>query len=94
MAQTLSAAGRALGPLTAGSLFSFAINVHTKGEALAFGVFAGISFVGFLVSFGIRGVSLEADEEDGSGTDGEDDADGEEEGERITERTRLMNEGK
>ena len=32
-----------------------------KGEALAFGVFGGISFVGFLMSFGIRSESLEAE---------------------------------
>jgi len=68
--------------------------VQPKGEALAFGVFAGISFVGFLISFGIRGVGLETDDDDGSGNYGEDDSDGEEDVERITERTRLVNERK
>ncbi len=37
---------------------------------MAFGIFGGITFVGFLLSFGIRGVGLEAEgffeEEDGS----------------------------
>jgi hypothetical protein len=32
-----------------------------KGEALAFGVFAAVSFIGFILSFGIRGRSLEAE---------------------------------
>ncbi len=71
LAQTLSAAGRALGPLISGSLFSLTMHVQPKGEALAFGVFAGISFVGFLISFGIRGTGLETDEEDVSRNDGD-----------------------
>ena len=69
LAQTLSAAGRAAGPFISGSLFSAATHVDPKGEALAFGIFGGISFIGFLLSFGIRGESLEAegwDEEEGS----------------------------
>ncbi|KAK3167645.1 hypothetical protein OEA41_010772 [Lepraria neglecta] len=80
LAQTLSAAGRAAGPFLAGGLFSLATHVEPKGEALAFGVFGGITVVGFLLSFGIRGKGLEADdwdEEDGS-EDGEDDEDEEE----------------
>ena len=69
LAQTLSAAGRAAGPFISGSLFSAATHVKPKGEALAFGIFGGISFIGFLLSFGIRGENLEAegwDEEEGS----------------------------
>jgi len=61
LAQTLSAAGRAVGPFLSGGLFSVATKVRPKGEALAFGVFGGIAFVGFLMSFGIRSESLEAD---------------------------------
>ncbi|WEW61486.1 hypothetical protein PRK78_006976 [Emydomyces testavorans] len=61
LAQTLSAAGRAAGPFLSGSLFSLATKVQPKGEALAFGVFGGIAFVGFLLSFGIRSRNLEAD---------------------------------
>lgn len=64
LAQTLSAAGRAVGPFISGSLFSAATNVRPKGEALAFGIFGGISFLGFLLSFGIRGASLEAEDWD------------------------------
>ena len=75
LAQTLSAAGRAVGPFLAGGLFSLGTQVEPKGEALAFGVFGGIAFVGFLMTFGIRGAQLEAegwDEEEGSVADDED----------------------
>ena len=77
LAQTLSAAGRAVGPFISGSLFTAATRVRPKGEALAFGIFGGISFLGFLLSFGICSSDLEAegwddsesDEEEGSGSD-------------------------
>ena len=81
LAQTLSAAGRAVGPLISGGLFSLSTQVKPKGEALAFGLFGGIAFLGFLMSFGIRGSGLEAagwDEEEqstsSSGTEDERDA--------------------
>jgi MFS family permease len=61
LAQTLSAAGRAVGPFLSGGLFSLTAKIQPKGEALAFGVFGAVSFVGFILSFGIRGRSLEAD---------------------------------
>lgn len=78
MAQTLSAAGRAVGPFVSGGIFSLATKVRPKGEALAFGTFGGVAFLGFLLSFGIRSPNLEAegwesgtedDEEDDDGTD-------------------------
>ncbi|KAL1886856.1 hypothetical protein Plec18167_000791 [Paecilomyces lecythidis] len=81
LAQTLSAAGRAVGPFLSGGLFSLALKLEHKGEALAFGVFGAVAFVGFILSFGIRSLSLEAqgwgeddddhdksDEEEGSST--------------------------
>lgn len=61
LAQTLSAAGRAVGPFISGSLFTAATQIQPKGEALAFGIFAGVAFIGFLMSFGIRGDYLEAE---------------------------------
>ena len=67
LAQTLSAAGRAVGPFLAGGLFSLATHVHPKGEALAFGVFGGVTFIGFLTSFGIRDRRLEAEDWDEEG---------------------------
>ncbi|THC99610.1 hypothetical protein EYZ11_000877 [Aspergillus tanneri] len=63
-AQTLAAAGRAVGPFLSGGLFSLALRIEPKGEAMAFGVFAAASFVGFILSFSIRGHSLEADDYD------------------------------
>ena len=73
LAQTLSAAGRAAGPFISGSLFTAAVRVRPKGEALAFGVFGGISFLGFLLSFGIRGAELES-EDWGSGSESDEEA--------------------
>jgi len=67
LAQTISAAGRAIGPFVAGGLFSLATKVKPKGELLAWGVFGGIAFVGFLASFGIRGQDLESDDYDEEG---------------------------
>ncbi|TVY41056.1 putative peptide/nitrate transporter [Lachnellula subtilissima] len=82
LAQTLSAAGRAAGPFLSGGLFSLATNVRPKGEALAWGVFGGIAFLGWLASFGIRGGDLESgewDEESGSQDDEDEDDEGEDE---------------
>jgi MFS family permease len=61
LAQTLSAAGRAAGPFISGALFTAATKIQPKGEALPFGLFAGISLLGFFLSFGIRGENLEAE---------------------------------
>ena len=50
--------------------------MEPKGEAVAFGVFGGIAFVGCVMTFGIRGANLESegwDEEEGSEEDDEDD---------------------
>jgi hypothetical protein len=82
LAQTLSAAGRAAGPFISGGLFTAATRVRPKGEALVFGLFGGITFLGFLLSFGIRGEGLEAEGfEDSSGEEtGESDEANEESG--------------
>ncbi|KAI9809092.1 MAG: hypothetical protein M1825_002381 [Sarcosagium campestre] len=79
LAQTLSAAGRAIGPFLSGGLFSVATHVRPKGEALAWGVFGGVAFVGFCMSFGIRGAELEADgwDEEEEVGDEDDDTDSE-----------------
>ncbi|KAF2083714.1 MFS general substrate transporter [Saccharata proteae CBS 121410] len=90
LAQTLSAAGRAVGPFISGALFSAATRIQPKGEAMAFGVFGGIAFLGFLLSFGIRGAGLEAegwDEEEGEDEDDDYDEDEEEGG---NERSGLL----
>lgn len=64
LAQTLSAAGRAVGPFISGSLFTAATKIQPKGEALAFGIFGGIAFLGTLLSLGIHGANLEAEDWD------------------------------
>ncbi|KIW09313.1 uncharacterized protein PV09_00228 [Verruconis gallopava] len=73
LAQTLSAAGRAVGPFISGGIFSAATKIRPKGEALAFGLFGGIAFAGFILSFGIKSAKLEAE------TDAEDEGGDEEE---------------
>lgn len=101
LAQTLSAAGRAIGPFVSGSLFTAATHVPHKGEAMAFGIFGGVAFIGFLLSFWIRGEKLEGENGDGDGDgedgDGDEEEDGEEHGEehededaRSSERTPLV----
>ena len=77
LAQSLSAAGRAAGPFLSGGLFTIATKVKPKGEALAFGLFGGVAFLGFLLSFGIRSPDLEADgwDEDDDESDKSDDED-------------------
>ncbi|KAL4945134.1 hypothetical protein BDV06DRAFT_185695 [Aspergillus oleicola] len=71
LAQTLSAAGRAVGPFLSGSLFSLASRIQPKGEAIPFGVFAAVSLVGFFLSFGIKARELEAEGWESSGEDDE-----------------------
>jgi hypothetical protein len=85
LAQTLSAAGRAVGPFVSGGLFSLATQVEPKGEALAFGTFGGIAFIGFLLSFGIRAPGLEAEGWSDDGSDNED-----EEETEVDEETGLI----
>lgn len=65
LAQTISAAGRSIGPFLSGGVFSVASGVHPKGEALAWGVFAGICLVGWLGTFAIDGARLESDDDSG-----------------------------
>jgi hypothetical protein len=87
LAQTLSAAGRAAGPFVSGSLFTAATKIRPKGEVLPFGIFAGISLLGFCMSFGIRGAGLEDD----SWSDESEDEDEEEDiGEDSNEQTGLI----
>ena len=98
LAQTLSAAGRAVGPFLSGGLFSLATRVFSgrdgggksqeaKAPILAFGVFAAVSLVGLLLTLGIgEGGEVPSDEFDGGegvhGSEGEGQGDGDGEGER------------
>lgn len=71
LAQTLSAAGRSVGPFLSGGLFTASTHVRPKGEALAWGLFAGIALIGWLATYAIHGQGLESmddgfeDEEEG-----------------------------
>ncbi|RWA03232.1 hypothetical protein EKO27_g11874 [Xylaria grammica] len=71
MAQTLSAAGRSVGPFLSGALFTASTHVHPKGEGLAWGLFAGIALIGWLATYAIRGHGLESTD-DGFGDEDED----------------------
>ena len=89
LAQTLAAAGRAGGPFISGALFSLATHVKPKGEALPFGIFAGVSFIGFVLSMGIRPTKVG----ETSGENGRDDDDHDDAGREASdddERTALM----
>jgi hypothetical protein len=87
LAQTLSAAGRAVGPFLSGGVFSAATKIKPKGEALAFGLFGGIAFLGFLLSLGIRSEALEAE---GDGWDDDEESIIEEEEDEDEDDTPLL----
>lgn len=89
IAQTLSAAGRSFGPFASGGLFTLSMRVQPKGELLAWGLFGGISLVGWVWTMFIRGGKLESDDYVGDGSgDGEsedDDGDDGDDGENNEE---------
>lgn len=60
IAQSLSAAGRSVGPFLSGGLFTLSRRVRPKGEALAWGLFAGIALLGWAGTLTIRGSGLES----------------------------------
>lgn len=60
IAQTLSAAGRSVGPFASGGIFSLSSQVRPRGELVAWGLFAGIALVGWLGTLAIRGEGLES----------------------------------
>ncbi len=65
IAQTLSAAGRSVGPFLSGALFTLSEGVEPKGEALAWGLFAGIALAGWVGAWFIKGHGLESDDCEG-----------------------------
>src|SRR5205809_128778 len=71
IAQSLSAAGRSVGPFLSGGLFTLSTRVRPKGEVLAWGLFAGVALVGWLGTLLIRGKGLES--ADWMGIDSDDD---------------------
>ncbi|KGQ09166.1 putative membrane protein [Beauveria bassiana D1-5] len=74
LAQTLSALGRSVGPIVSGGLFTISVRIRPKGEALAWTVFGGLAFIGFVAALFIRGDGLESEdweEEHGSSPESE-----------------------
>ncbi|KAK3988402.1 major facilitator superfamily domain-containing protein [Cladorrhinum sp. PSN332] len=86
IAQTLSAAGRSVGPFLSGGLFTLSTHVQPKGEALAWGVFAGVTLAGWVGSWAIRGRGLESAEWEGDDDAPEDEENPSEPGEEVTGR--------
>ncbi|EGS22580.1 tetracycline:hydrogen antiporter-like protein [Thermochaetoides thermophila DSM 1495] len=81
IAQSLSAAGRSVGPFLSGGLFTLSTRVRPKGEALAWGLFAGFTLFGWFASLAIRGNGLESagwvDESEDTEEDVDEEANGE-----------------
>ncbi|KAJ4385929.1 hypothetical protein N0V85_007969 [Neurospora sp. IMI 360204] len=72
IAQTLSAAGRSVGPFISGGLFTLTNHVRPKGEAIAWGVFAGVALLGWFGTLMIRGRELESADWQGEEEDEQD----------------------
>lgn len=81
IAQTLSAAGRSVGPFLSGGLFTLSTRVQPKGEALAWGLFAGVALAGWAGTLLIHGKGQGLESDDWVGDDEADDEeeDGDEE---------------
>lgn len=62
IAQTISAAGRSVGPFLSGGLFTLSTRIRNKGELLAWGLFGGVTVVGYFMALAIDGESLESDD--------------------------------
>ncbi|KAB5517388.1 major facilitator superfamily transporter [Coniochaeta sp. 2T2.1] len=76
IAQSLSAAGRSIGPFLSGALFTLSEGVQPKGEALAWGLFAGIALAGWVGTLFIRGHGLESDDWEGDDEETDEEAGG------------------
>lgn len=63
-AQSLSAGGRAVGPLVSGALFSLSTKLKKDGEFLSWGIFGGVALVGIVLSCILHGGNLESDGEE------------------------------
>ncbi|KAL5611386.1 uncharacterized protein BROUX77_001542 [Berkeleyomyces rouxiae] len=62
LAQSLSAAGRSLGPFVAGTIFYFALSIGHQGTIVSWGLFAAVAVGGWLGSLGIHCLELESDD--------------------------------
>ncbi|CAK7201588.1 hypothetical protein SEUCBS139899_004295 [Sporothrix eucalyptigena] len=79
IAQTLSAAGRSVGPFLSGALFSLSARIQRplRGELLGWYVFGGVAAVGWALTLFLNGQGLES--ADWQGHDSDDEEDGDEE---------------
>ncbi|ERS96906.1 hypothetical protein HMPREF1624_06232 [Sporothrix schenckii ATCC 58251] len=80
IAQTLSAAGRSIGPFLSGALFSLSTRIQrpARGELLAWYIFGGVAGLGWLLSLVISGRGLESADWEGHAEDGDDNDDDDE----------------
>ncbi|KAL1887952.1 hypothetical protein Sste5346_009897 [Sporothrix stenoceras] len=78
IAQTLSAAGRSVGPFLSGALFSLSTRIQrpARGELLAWCIFGGVAGLGWLLTMAINGRGLESADWEG---DDDDEEEGDEE---------------
>ncbi|EFX01911.1 major facilitator superfamily transporter [Grosmannia clavigera kw1407] len=60
IAQTLSAAGRSVGPFVSGALFTLSTRLRPKGELLAWWIFGGVAVFGWLGGLMVSGRGLES----------------------------------
>ncbi|CAK7242038.1 MAG: hypothetical protein STHCBS139747_003514 [Sporothrix thermara] len=79
IAQTLSAAGRSVGPFLSGALFSLSTRIQRplRGELLAWCIFGGVAAVGWVLSLVLNGHGLESADWVGNDDGGDDDDAGE-----------------
>lgn len=83
-----------MGPFVSGGLFSLSMTVQPKGEAIAFGVFGGVTLIGLFLSLFIRGGKLEDDNWEGDEEDDEGDEEEDDDETRVSsssEQTPLIN---
>ncbi len=51
-----------MGPLLSGGLFTLSLRIEHKGELLAWGLFAGITIVGYFMALAVDGRNLESED--------------------------------
>lgn len=51
-----------MGPLLSGGLFTLSSKIEHKGELLAWGLFAGITIVGYFMAMAVDGRNLESED--------------------------------
>ena len=65
-----------MGPFLSGGLFTLSSRIEHKGELLAWGLFAGITIVGYFMALAIDGRNLESEDGGEHREQGQDNGDG------------------